>query len=616
MYIMKKDGMQTVTLRIGGMTCVNCQTRIEKALRECSGVSSAVVDFSARTASISFDGIETEKIKTVIEDAGYKVLDGSHDAVRQAISTIIIIFSLYIICRHFGIGNLSGNFPLAESTMGYGALFLIGLLTSLHCVAMCGGINLSQCIPTAANKTALNTADNQIEVRSQHPNILMPCISYNGGRVVSYTLVGGIVGAIGSVLTVSGTMQGLVQLIAGVFMLVMGVKMLGIFPPLCRFNLHLPKFLSHKIDSAKSANKNPFIVGLLNALMPCGPLQAMQLYALSTGNALSGAISMFAFSAGTVPLMFALGSLSSFLSKKWSAKVMKAGAVLVSVFGLTMFTNGWNLAGINFSVPLSAQQRQNTTAPYIPVVENGIQVVNSTLSGGRYPAITVAAGTPVKWTIDAPQGSINGCNNRMIIREYGIEHQFKTGANVIEFTPARTGKFTYTCWMGMIRSSITVVEPGADIADLPDDDTIKSANVQIPTDNILIAKTDANGLQTAELGLTDSGFDSAVIILERNKPTLFNINNNSLDSGNSGLIFPAYFTQLDIKNGDNVIQLIPQDDFDFSTIDNIFYAYVKVVDDINKIDLAAIKTEIGNYETKIYPDSYFDQSNSGMSCCR
>ena len=76
--------------------------------------------------------------------------------------------------------------------------------------------------------------------------------------------------------------------------------------------------------------------------------------------------------------------------------------------------------------------------------------------------------------IDAPEGSINGCNNRLFIQEYGVEHAFKTGENVITFTPEETGTFGYSCWMGMIRSSITVAEPGAEI-EPPSGDTSQDA---------------------------------------------------------------------------------------------------------------------------------------------
>jgi hypothetical protein len=230
----------------------------------------------------------------------------------------------------------------------------------------------------------------------------------------------------------------------------------------------MPRVFARRIEAEKSKSNSPLVVGLLNGLMPCGPLQAMQIYALSTGSLVTGALSMFLFSLGTVPLMFGLGALSSVLSKKFTQRVMTVGAALVLILGLSMFSNGWSLSGFSLdlfsgSPSSSAAETQANIGGQAaqPVIEDGYQVIQSTLASGRYPAITVEAGTPVRWKIDAPQGSINGCNNRMIIKEYGIEYQFQTGENTIEFLPTDTGKFSYSCWMGMIRSSITVVDSGA-----------------------------------------------------------------------------------------------------------------------------------------------------------
>ena len=89
---------------------------------------------------------------------------------------------------------------------------------------------------------------------------------------------------------------------------------------------------------------------------------------------------------------------------------------------------------------------------------NNIQVIYSTLQRGRYPDIKVQTGVPIKWIINAPKGSLNGCNYRMLLRSFGIEHTLSEGENVIEFTPSKSGTFQYTCWMGMIRGNITVTD--------------------------------------------------------------------------------------------------------------------------------------------------------------
>jgi plastocyanin domain-containing protein len=362
----------------------------------------------------------------------------------------------------------------------------------------------------------------------------------------------------------------------------------------------------------------------------------MQLYALSTGSLIAGAFSMFLFSMGTVPLMFGVGALSAFLSsgergQGFARRVTRAGAILVTVMGLLMTGYGLNLSGLSLDFARNAFAAERTPASrawrsdggaeaQLPEVEDGVQVVNSTLRGGRYPAIVVRQGLPVRWTIDAPAGSVNGCNNRMIIREYGIEYRFKAGANVIEFMPERTGRFTYSCWMGMIRSTITVVAEGEEvpvIAEAEGDIDPSPAGVVIQAEKVLKAEMAGNGAyQTAAINLRDDGLDPAVIVFQRGLPAAWTINNDSLDPGNSRLVFPAYYAQIDMGPGDNVIELLPTADFDFSTADNVFYGFVKVVDDLNAVDIEAVRTEASDYETLIYPDAYFEAGAGGGCCAR
>jgi sulfite exporter TauE/SafE/copper chaperone CopZ/plastocyanin domain-containing protein len=627
--------LKSTSFRIGGMTCVNCQNRIEKKLKNTVGVEDAAVNFNAGTAKVTWNSsiLTFNEIKAVVEQLDYRVLDGgvgergSGASAREIIGTLVIILALYLLLRGLGPGALTSAFPLAEAGMGYAMLFVIGLVTSVHCAAMCGGINLSQCIPAAASGAESRRA------------LLFPAILYNAGRVISYTAAGIIAGALGQAVTVSGRFRGAVQLAAGIFMVIMGINMLGFFQGsigtvLRRFNLRMPKFFARKIDGQKAGGRNPLVIGLLNGLMPCGPLQAMQLYALSTGNPFAGGLSMFLFSMGTVPLMFGIGALSSMLGnasfgRKFTGIVMKAGAILVTVMGLTMFGYGFSLSGFSLDFAGKAMAAINpfavnagwkgngAAAPgALPQVENGVQIVNSALSGGRYPAITVQQGIPVRWTINAPAGSINGCNNRMIIREYGIEHRFTPGENLIEFTPARTGKFPYSCWMGMIRSSITVVEEGQIPAASVEPDTAPSpAGVAIPTDSIALAEIQEGGYQTVTMRLRDDGIDPAILVVRRGIPAVWTIDNDSLDPGNSRLIFPAYYTQIDMEQGNNGIQLTPSADFDFSTADNVFYGYVKVVDDLAAVDIEAVKAEVAEFETLIYPDAYFEAAARSAGCC-
>jgi sulfite exporter TauE/SafE/copper chaperone CopZ len=485
--------MQELRLNIEGMSCAHCEQRIEAALLGLSGVATAQASLLHNAAVLIYDPLllpYTEIVDSV-EKLGYIVIP-SDDSVstlhtlidleptsvsagdlppivplavgasiarpeqqqplgsgrsmsapttkqnhtRRFAGAMILIVALFVLIQMFGASSLVNNFPLVTQDMGYVMLFAIGALTSLHCLFMCGGINLSVCLP-------------QGETSATGKAALRPSLLYNLGRVVGYTAVGALVGALGSVLTLSGSFKGIIQLLAGVFMVWMGLSMLGVLP-----TIRMP---FKALDLSAQKSKGPLVVGLLNALMPCGPLQAMQLYALSTGSILVGALSMMLFALGTVPLMLILGALGGSLSRRFTTRAMHVGAVLVCVLGLFMFSTGLTLSGFTNPIDRMLSGGGNQTAQAgEAVVADGWQVVDSTL-GRRYPDITVAAGMPVRWIITASEDAINGCNNRMSIPEYGIEYSFKPGENVIEFTPTETGTFTYSCWMGMIKATITVI---------------------------------------------------------------------------------------------------------------------------------------------------------------
>lgn len=477
---------------IGGMSCISCQHKIVQKLLETDGIQRISVNYETGKATVLFDPdkISFEQITEIIESLDYTVLPekkSEETDISMTIGLSSIIIALFVMLQRLGILNLLVPSRLAESGMSYGMLFVVGLLTSVHCIAMCGGINLSQCIPNAKN--------------TDKP-LVMSSLLYNLGRVISYTVIGFMLGGVGMLFGSSETgfsvfAQGIIKLIAGVLMVIMGINMLGIFPVLRRFQLRLPKAIAAKIFRQKSTATQPFIVGILNGLMPCGPLQSMQILALASGNPLVGAFSMLLFSLGTVPLMLGLGTVVSALGKKFSHTVMQAGAVLVAVMGLAMLSQGGSLSGlftfktlqfmiIAFTVvgvltivPFSKKgYKAVSIAAAVAVfsggifiygrlnkpastgtaqIIDGVQIVRSTLSSGSYPNITVQSGVPVKWTIDAPQGSINGCNNQMLIREYNISHIFTDGENIITFTPTETGIFYYSCWMGMIQGTINVV---------------------------------------------------------------------------------------------------------------------------------------------------------------
>lgn len=424
------------TIEVEGMFCTNCEKRISKGLISLPGMISVDVNYEKGSADISYDEevLRFETIAQEIEKLGYKI-SASNSRYIQIASILIILLAVYIIAEHLGWTRIFNIFPSIETSVSLGMLFVIGLLTSIHCIAMCGGINLSQ--STVASKNTDNS--------------IIPNIAYNLGRVVSYTVIGGIVGTVGGIISFGGAFRGIVAIAAGLIMIIMSLSMLGIFHPLRKIPLHLPAGIYRKL-AGRGYGRSSFVIGLLNGLMPCGPLQSMQIYALSTGTFLMGALSMMIFSLGTVPLMLGFGLLSGKLNRKYAKYMLLVSALLIFIMGLHMTDNGLSLSGVSVSHGILPETGRTA------VIMGDKQYVETQVDYGSYEPIRVLYGIPVEWTIYVPEGKLNGCNNEILIPSYNIDVKLSEGYNKIEFTPDEKGDIPYSCWMGMIKSKIEVIE--------------------------------------------------------------------------------------------------------------------------------------------------------------
>ncbi len=191
------------SVHISGMTCIMCQNTIESALNSTNGIINAKVDYKKEKAQVEYDSdiVSITDIINVIKEKGYEACNeeeycrSSDDYIRK-ISIVVIIIMLYILISETGIINMLVPGRLADSKMSYGMLFVVGLFTSVHCVAMCGGINLSQCIKnTDGSNYNRNTETGRYKRIYNHAAVL-----YNSGRVISYTLTGFILGLLGTVI--------------------------------------------------------------------------------------------------------------------------------------------------------------------------------------------------------------------------------------------------------------------------------------------------------------------------------------------------------------------------------------------------------------------------------
>ena len=447
-----------VRLGIAGMTCPMCGERVAKALMALPCVEGAAAFFPGGYAdAILKDGFHPRDVLPLLEDAvrqaGYAPCAETSSGRRLiSLAFVLAIAAGFSLLLSYALpSDLAGFFPDPGSASGMISLFFVGMLTSAHCLAMCGGIAMTQGIQAATSTCGAP---------------LSSILCYQGGRLLSYAAAGALAGFLGQSLSLTPFVRGCIMMAAGIFMLLMALNMLGVLAVLRKFLPAPPhalaewrrRFLSHA-TSERHAVRTSFLIGLANGLMPCGPLQSMQVYALGTGSALNGACSMAVFCLGTMPAMLALGLASGRMNKKGSGIILQASAAVVIALGLGMMGSGLALTGHSVSAPAFL----STPAPLpenaaVAKLDGGGQDVASLAGFGEYQPIVVQKGIPVSWNLKMPEDTLIGCNNEIIASDFGIRQKLKEGDNIMRFTPAKTGRYVFSCWMGMIKSSITVVD--------------------------------------------------------------------------------------------------------------------------------------------------------------
>lgn len=598
-------------IKVYDMTCTSCENRVERALMKIDGVLNAMASYSAQQVTVEYDSklCSMEQLKEAINKAGYS----TKNSVSLKFAGFLVIAAAVLL-----LGNSTAGFDMSAklNNASYVVLFIVGMLTSIHCVGMCGGIMLTQSL---SKNSIINEKENKFKS-------LKPSILYNAGRVTSYTIIGGIVGALGSVLSLSLNVKAGLQIFAGLFMVIMGLNMTG-FSLFRKLNIKLP-WSSCKI---KNKPKAPFLVGMLNGLMPCGPLQTMQLYALGTGSAINGAISMFLFSLGTVPLMLIFGAVSGLLSKGYTKQLLKFSGILVVVLGLIMGNRGLALAGVG--IPNASTLAKNLSGDGAQAaqanigkatIENGVQVIRMTADNNGYTpnAFYVQKDMPVKWIITGNQ--INSCNNAVVVPSLNIQKTLKSGENVIEFTP-KDGDINFSCWMGMIRGIIKVTDnldsvdtskadssipapssgmsccTGTSASNTPQAPSIYGDDLSKVSTDRLIKKANISG-DTQNLSIKGTGyeFEPLVAVLQKGIKTKLSVDLNSFDKADG--VFIIY----DANSGDEVTTFTGRKDVvnvEFNidksgtyliVKDNVVAMGIEVTDSLKTVNLDEVRKKLIN----------------------
>lgn len=457
-----------LTLHIGGMTCHSCELVLERKIKSVPGVTHVNVQHRKGIASITASAHALPsfgQIESVIRDAGYTIVSEQENlTIRQNRDlrqepespqqkwleiggALIIIFALYKILSAYDLVSLA---PSTAGALTLGGTLLIGIVAGMSsCLAVTGGLLL-----TMAAKY------NELHGGATPTQRMKPLLQFNVGRLASYFVLGGLVGLIGQSITLSTHITGVMSIAIALIMLFLALTILKIIPK-GSFPIQPPKAFSHWIASLSENNHPaaPFALGALTFFLPCGFTQSLQLVALASGNFLSGAMIMLTFALGTLPSLLGISYISANARGSSSRLFLRFSGTLVLVLALYNLNSGLALVGID--VPRSfaaAFDSRGSAAPAIPAaVQNGVQEVSMTVTSYSYEPneLTVRAGMPVRFHVDGTRAG--GCTRGFVIPSLGIQKVLAAGDNVFEFTPTSAGRIPFSCSMGMVRGSFTVI---------------------------------------------------------------------------------------------------------------------------------------------------------------
>ncbi len=336
--------MQTYKFHIKGMHCKSCELMTESELKEFPFISKVKASLNSNLVEVAGDfgdrsqeDIATE-LNTVLVKHGYTLAVDKHKKevkwhqFKIAIPITIVFVAFYIFLQKIGLVNLVNT-----DNMSYGTAFVIGVIASLStCMAVVGGLVLSM------SATFAREGDK-----------LKPQILFHIGRILSFFILGGVIGAIGSAFQLGAIGTFILGFIIAIVMLILGINLLDVFHWAKKLQPGMPKFISKHAFGVSKLNHTltPALAGVATFFLPCGFTQSMQIFTLSTGSFSHGAFTMLSFALGTFPVL-ALLSFSSFSIQKSSKSgiFFKTAGLVVILFAIFNLINA--LVVINILPPI------------------------------------------------------------------------------------------------------------------------------------------------------------------------------------------------------------------------------------------------------------------------
>lgn len=345
----------------------------------------------------------------------------------------------------------------------YLTAFLTGLTTGgLSCMAVQGGLLTSSIARQVENDVEKSLTEGAArggrrQVRTQiagsrNGRSAVTIAVFLFAKLAAYTVLGLLLGWLGSAVQLTPTARGWFQVAIGIFLLGNALRMFNVHPIFRYFSFEPPssitRFIRRTARNRQGEFLTPAFLGLLTVLIPCGVTQTVMALALSTGNPIQAALLMFAFTLGTSPTFFAVVYLFTSLGSKLERGFLVITAVLVLAMGVVSLDSGLNLLGS----PVSLSRLVSSTLTQPAGAENvaGSAIAQINVENGRYSpdVVYVTAGVPVR--LELVTKDTVSCTRSFTIPALNVAEVLpKSGTTVIEIPPQKAGEVSFTCSMGM-----------------------------------------------------------------------------------------------------------------------------------------------------------------------
>ncbi len=445
--------MKTKKIFIQGMHCVSCEELLGSEFRKVFGVANAKINLSDDSAEIYFQKRQPHisEFQKIGQKFGYKIseqratdIDRSHSTRDWlwSISIVLVLIFAYKILQNLGVLK---NINTSSTDISFGVAILTGVVASFSsCLAVVGAVVIA-----FAEKY-------QVSGRDFYQTALKPNMQFHLGRLISFFVLGGVLGLIGQEINVSGNLVSFFTIVIAIVMAWLGLNILNILPPISSIGIRMPKSLIKNWQHLqKSEHKAaPYLLGGLTFFLPCGFTQSMQIFALVSGNFITGGVTLLLFALGTLPILLVIGTTASWAKSKKIEIIKKVAGILIIIFAISTFLIGYSLIGIKSNI-ISEADNKIAASEDKPVPGEQIVEMHITSSGFSPNKLEIKKNLPVKWVIYGDE--VSGCTNEIIIKNLGIRAKISYGENIIRFNaPDEAGILNFSCWMGMVRGKFII----------------------------------------------------------------------------------------------------------------------------------------------------------------